>query len=382
MTVFKEFQIGGGGPAGGGRSPFGGIAGLLSLALFMMLAFFLFKGIFWILNLVAPVLFIATLIMDYTVVTDFVKFLSKLVTSVMILTFFISIGLSIGYIYLLQWITDGWEATGSYKGGDSTIKVTVIIAARNEEISIAKCLKSIFQNQYPSNLLEIIVVDDQSEDKTASIIAEQYPQVKLLSTKKDSGKKAAIALATKEAQGELLLFTDADCTVPITWIQTMVANYDSDQVHFLAAPIQIDLLDTNLSRFQYLDVAATMAVTANGIQRQKYYSANGANMAVKKSTFLDLYDVRNDEKIASGDDMFTIHDKNIILVQGYVFLLVVAILGNVILGFMTDGLGVFTAVMMLFIKVTIDYLFLAHICKFFKKEEATKKYLIVLLFFR
>jgi len=79
MTVFKEFQIGGGGPAGGGRSPFGGIAGLLSLALFMMLAFFLFKGIFWILNLVAPVLFIATLIMDYTVVTDFVKFLSKLV---------------------------------------------------------------------------------------------------------------------------------------------------------------------------------------------------------------------------------------------------------------------------------------------------------------
>ena len=340
----------------------------------------------------------------------------------MILTFFISIGLSIGYIYLLQWITDGWEATGSYKGGDSTIKVTVIIAARNEEISIAKCLKSIFQNQYPSNLLEIIVVDDQSEDKTASIIAEQYPQVKLLSTKKDSGKKAAIALATKEAQGELLLFTDADCTVPITWIQTMVANYDSDQVHFLAAPIQIDLLDTNLSRFQYLDVAATMAVTANGIQRQKYYSANGANMAVKKSTFLDLYDVRNDEKIASGDDMFTIQylaqqdlskityvrsveatvttkgeakildlisqrkrwagksrhypDKNIILVQGYVFLLVVAILGNVILGFMTDGLGVFTAVMMLFIKVTIDYLFLAHICKFFKKEEATKKYLI------
>ncbi len=76
MTVFKEFQIGGGGPQG--KSPFGGIAGLISLALFMMVAFFLFKGLFWILNLVAPVLLIATLIMDYTVVTDFVKFLIKL----------------------------------------------------------------------------------------------------------------------------------------------------------------------------------------------------------------------------------------------------------------------------------------------------------------
>ena len=77
MTVFKEFQLGGG-TQGGGRSPFGGIAGLISLAVFMMVAFFLFKGIFWILNLAAPVLLIATLIMDYTVVTDFVKFLFKL----------------------------------------------------------------------------------------------------------------------------------------------------------------------------------------------------------------------------------------------------------------------------------------------------------------
>ena len=78
MTVFKEFQLGGGGQQGGGKSPFGGIAGLLSIALFMMVAFFLFKGLFWILNLAAPVLLIATLIMDYTVVTDFVKFLIKL----------------------------------------------------------------------------------------------------------------------------------------------------------------------------------------------------------------------------------------------------------------------------------------------------------------
>lgn len=78
MTVFKEFQLGGGTPQGGGRSPFGGIAGLLMLAAFMMVVFFLFKGIFWILSWAAPVLLLATLIIDYTVVTDFLKFLAKL----------------------------------------------------------------------------------------------------------------------------------------------------------------------------------------------------------------------------------------------------------------------------------------------------------------
>lgn len=77
MTILKEFQLGGG-PQNGGRSPFGGFAGLISLALFMMVAYVLFKGIFWILNLVAPVLLIATLVIDYTVVTNFVKFLIKL----------------------------------------------------------------------------------------------------------------------------------------------------------------------------------------------------------------------------------------------------------------------------------------------------------------
>jgi len=340
----------------------------------------------------------------------------------MILVFFISIGLSIGYIYLLQWITDGWEAIGSYKSENFPVKVSIIVAARNEESSISDCLSSIFNNHYSENLLEVIVVDDQSEDRTSEIVKSQFPQVKLLRTNSKKGKKAAIQLAANQAVGELLLFTDADCTVPSKWIETIVANYDPELIDFIAAPIQIDLEDTNLSRFQYLDVAATMAVTANGIHRKSYYSANGANMAVNRLKFLDLYQIRKDDDIASGDDMFTIQylakqdpskiifvrsldatvitkgeenlmglisqrrrwagksrhypEKNIILVQGYVFLLVSAILGNIVLGLMTDGLGVFTAVMMLFIKVTMDYLFLSHLCKFYGKKEATKKYLI------
>lgn len=339
----------------------------------------------------------------------------------MILIFFISIGLSIGYIYLLQWIIEGWESTGTYKSAEASTKVSIVIAARNEATSIASCLSSIYQNDYPQDLFEVIVVDDQSEDSTASIIKEQFPQVLLLFNETAIGKKAAIELASHKAKGELLLFTDADCIVPKNWIKTILANYNSEQIDFLAAPIQIDLEDSNLSRFQYLDVAATMAVTANGIYRKSYYSANGANMAVNRKKFLDLYSVREDGGIASGDDMFTIQylakkgpskitfvrsldatvttkgettlkdliaqrkrwagksrhypEKNIILVQGYVFVLVLAIWANFVLGLATDGLGVFTAVMMLFIKVTMDYLFLNYLCKYYEKEEATKKFL-------
>lgn len=340
----------------------------------------------------------------------------------MITIFFISIGLCIGYIYLLQWITEGWEACGSYKKGSHSIRVTIIIAARNEEANIEDCLTSIYKNNYPKDLLEIIVVDDQSEDNTAIIIKDRFPEVILLSTGSIKGKKAAIRIAANTAQGELLVFTDADCIVVDTWIETLVSNYDSEAINFIAAPVKIALEDSNISRFQFLDVAATMAVTANGIYRQSYYSANGANMAVNREKFIELYAVRKDEEIASGDDMFTIQylaqedrskviyvksiaatvttkgedslralisqrkrwasksqhypEKNIIWIQGYVFVLVLVILANVILGLMSDGLGVFTALMMLSIKITMDYLFLGYICDHYGKQEATKKYLI------
>ena len=69
-------------------------------------------------------------------------------------------------------------------------------------------------------------------------------------------------------------------------------------------------------------------------------------------------------------------EKNIVLVQGYVFLLVALMLFNLFFGLLTNGFGVFIAVLMLFIKVTMDYLFLSHLCKHYRKEEATKKYLI------
>ncbi len=72
MTQFREYRV------GGGSSPFGFLGPLLILALFFTGLFFLAKGVFWLLSWVAPILLIITLILDYTVVTDFFKFVGKL----------------------------------------------------------------------------------------------------------------------------------------------------------------------------------------------------------------------------------------------------------------------------------------------------------------
>jgi len=77
MNNFTQFQIGGG-PQGGGKSPFGGIGALIMLVLFLGLGYFLIKGLFSILSIVAPLLLIITAFVDYSVITNYGKFLMKM----------------------------------------------------------------------------------------------------------------------------------------------------------------------------------------------------------------------------------------------------------------------------------------------------------------
>jgi glycosyltransferase involved in cell wall biosynthesis len=92
--------------------------------------------------------------------------------------------------------------------------VSAIIPARNEETSIARAVESAAAQP---EIAEIIVVDDQSTDRTVAILtelAERIPKLKILHTRALPpgwvGKNYAVAMGADIAQGDWLLFTDAD----------------------------------------------------------------------------------------------------------------------------------------------------------------------------
>jgi chlorobactene glucosyltransferase len=93
--------------------------------------------------------------------------------------------------------------------------VSVIVPARNEELKVERCLRSLANQDYPN--FEIIVVDDLSTDRTGEIIrnlSTEFPVIKAVSGTVNPdgwiGKCNAIVQAGGHASGQWLIFTDAD----------------------------------------------------------------------------------------------------------------------------------------------------------------------------
>lgn len=106
--------------------------------------------------------------------------------------------------------------------------VSVVIPAFNEEKSIAECIDSVLGSDYPKKKLQIIVVDDGSDDRTAEIVAS-YPGVKLLK-QNHGGKVEALNLGVSKARHDFIFTIDADSTIDKDCIKQIVKPFKNKQI--------------------------------------------------------------------------------------------------------------------------------------------------------
>jgi glycosyltransferase involved in cell wall biosynthesis len=106
-------------------------------------------------------------------------------------------------------------------------KVTIIIPAYNEENDIKDVLDSIMKQTYPKEMLETIVIDDKSTDRTPEIVS-QYP-VKMIKGK-HKGVGAARNLGIKNASGDIILFVDADQILDKNYVKEIVKPFKDEKV--------------------------------------------------------------------------------------------------------------------------------------------------------
>lgn len=110
------------------------------------------------------------------------------------------------------------------------MKVSVIIPVYNEEKVIRKCLESLNMQSYQN--LEVIVVDDGSNDKTSEILSKFEASNLRLKALKQSHRGPGLArnLGAEEASGEILVFVDADMTFDKRFIEKLIGPMVKDQV--------------------------------------------------------------------------------------------------------------------------------------------------------
>ncbi len=171
---------------------------------------------------------------------------------------------------------------------------TVIVAARNEEENIRDCLVALNNLIYPEEKLEIIIVDDHSEDNTFAIakkfIADK-PKFKLIRPEKQfgnvKGKANALANAIEISKGEIILTTDADCIVSPTWAKTLASYYCDEKV----AMVNGFTTQTNSTAFegmQAVDSVFLLAAAAGTMNLNRPISCIGNNMSYRKSVYKEV----------------------------------------------------------------------------------------------
>lgn len=190
----------------------------------------------------------------------------------------------------------------------STTKVSVLIAARNEEENIENILLSLYNQTFPKELFEVIIIDDHSEDNTKTIIDNFINNNKDFNMQvfisEGKGKKTAISQALHKAKNHLIIVTDADCILNTLWIENIVAFYQKTKSKMILAPVLLTPSNTLFEKIQVLEHLSLMGSTAGSAAIGFPVMCNGANMAYEREAALEVEKLRHDFNIPSGDDMF------------------------------------------------------------------------------
>jgi len=204
-------------------------------------------------------------------------------------------------------------------------RVTVVVAARNEEKTIETLLESLSYQDYPADLLDIIIVNDNSTDRTPIVISEfierrsQVSAIRMrLIYNPLSGKKRAIRYGIEKASGELIVTTDADCTVDPGWVSAHAGAYGPLEETANAAACEAGSVDMIVgevyqgpprgfvSLFGMFEFSALQAISEAAVVAGRPVMCNAANMSFIRDVYLrHSGELRAD--LPSGDDIFLLH---------------------------------------------------------------------------
>ncbi len=220
----------------------------------------------------------------------------------------IFIGLLVFYFVFIRNVRSGLTKLIYYKTqAELDDFVSIIIPFRNESNKILDSLKSIESQNYPIDKYEVIYIDDFSEDDSftklkTTITNSNISVLSMQESKLDKAhKKQAIEFGISKAQGEIILFTDADCVSSPEWIRTMVVGFEKETA-LISGPVAFAKSDNLFGRLQALEFAGLILTGAGLIGNKTPMIASSANLAFRKTVFNEVGGYKDLMNLSSGDD--------------------------------------------------------------------------------
>lgn len=172
--------------------------------------------------------------------------------------------------------------------------VSIIIPAHNEEKVIRRKLENLINLNYPNELLEIIIASDNSTDKTNKIVQdfiqeENLENIILYKVNKRQGKTNAQNEAVKIAQGDILVFSDANAILNNDSVIHLVSSFTEDDIIYVTGRLNyVNSLDniTSAAESNYWNYDLLMRKIESDIKT--ITAGNGAIYAIRKSEYIEV----------------------------------------------------------------------------------------------
>jgi len=217
------------------------------------------------------------------------------------------------YFGLISLFTYGWFKNKSIVrslGTPHTV-VSVVVPFRNEKENMLSLLQSLSEQNFPSELLDVLLVDDHSNDHSgeiaeAFISKNELKNFRLLTLSDADGfsKKAALKKGIENSCGTLIITTDADCIFKKNWLGSIVNYYEQKKCRLISAAVVTDNSKGFFAKLQSFEFLSLVASGAGAMSAQKPIMANGANLCFERSLYNELNGYNTHNSYASGDDVF------------------------------------------------------------------------------
>jgi cellulose synthase/poly-beta-1,6-N-acetylglucosamine synthase-like glycosyltransferase len=169
---------------------------------------------------------------------------------------------------------------------DKLPQVTVLISAFNEEDCIAEKLENSLSLDYPAVLLEIIVISDQSSDRTDEIVAGYADRgVRLLRMEERGGKTLGLNAGVAESSGDFVVFSDANAMYRTHAIRALIAPFSDPNVGAVVGESTYADVDSDAGESESLYWRYETTIKMMESRASSVVGGDGAIYAVRRSLY-------------------------------------------------------------------------------------------------